>query len=145
MLKALHEIILRELGNVKKEISAYGDDKKLWAISGEIKNSGGNLCLHLCGNIQHYIGTVMGDTGYVRKRDLEFSRKDVPRQELLAEVDNTIKSVNTAFGKMKEDDLKKEFPTEVHLGKVSTGYFLTHLVSHLTYHLGQINYHRRQG
>ena len=44
-------------------------------LESDISNSGGNLALHLIGNINHFFGANLGGTGFVRKRDLEFSNK----------------------------------------------------------------------
>lgn len=39
--------------------------------------------------------------------------------------------------------LQQEYPILVFESKTSTEFFLIHLSTHLAYHLGQINYHRR--
>ena len=133
----------RELNNLKKEISAYQSENDLWKIAGQVSNPAGNLCLHLCGNLLYYIGGVLGGTGYIRNRDAEFSRKNIPAADLLREIDDTIEAVENALGKVSDDDLAKEFPLDFIGQKVTTGYLLMALLAHLTYHLGQINYHRR--
>jgi len=119
------------------------DEKKLWVIDKNIANSAGNLCLHLVGNLNTYIGSEIGKTGYIRNRDLEFSQKNIPQKELIRMIENTITVVEDGLNKLNEDDLEKEYPLLVFKEKTSTGYFLIHLVAHLGYHLGQINYHRR--
>ena len=79
----LVEIFIRDLDKLEQEINAYSDESRLWVIKSEIKNSAGNLCLHLTGNLQHFIGAVLGKTGYVRNRDAEFSDKNIPRSRLV--------------------------------------------------------------
>jgi len=143
MINTFTQLYLRELEKLKTEISAYEDEKKIWEISGDIKNSAGNLCLHLCGNLQHFIGSVLGNSGYIRNRDAEFSRKDVPIRELVAEIDLTIEVLKKTFAGLKEDDLQKIYPINVFGYEMTTEYLLTNMATHLTYHLGQINYHRR--
>lgn len=106
-------------------------------------NSGGNLCLHLLGNLSTYIGAELGKTGYIRQRDLEFSLKDIPKTELLEKLETLIEIVNSTLEKLSDEDLRKDYPTEALGYKMTTEYFLIHLLSHLNYHLGQINYHRR--
>jgi len=133
----------RDLNKLKDEISAYKDEKKLWIISGEVKNSGGNLCLHICGNLQHFIGATIGNSGYVRNRDAEFGTKDTPKSELLKEIDKTIAAVEKALNELKEEKLNEIFPINVFGYEMTTEFFLVHLISHLSYHLGQVNYHRR--
>lgn len=139
-LKALFE---RDLQRLYQEIALYKDEKKLWYIEKEIANSGGNLCLHLIGNLNTYIGAEIGKSGYIRNRDLEFSAKDIPRQTLLNEVIKTQQVVLDALEKLTEAALYGEYPLLVLEKKTSTVYFLMHLSTHLSYHLGQINYHRR--
>jgi uncharacterized damage-inducible protein DinB len=85
----------------------------------------------------------LGNTGYIRQRDLEFSLKDVPRSELIRQVEDTVNMVERTLGQLTDEDLNKDFPLLVFKEKMSTEYFLTHLSTHLAYHLGQINYHRR--
>jgi len=143
MRETLTKLFLRDLEKLKTEISSFKDENKIWEISGDIKNSSGNLCLHLCGNLQHFIGAILGNSGYVRNRDAEFSRKDVPIRELVAEIELTTKAVEKSLKEMKEEKLEEIFPINVFGYEMTTGYFLTHLATHLNYHLGQVNYHRR--
>ena len=92
---------------------------------------------------ERYVGKELGDTGYVRNRELEFSLKDVPRQELLTKIESTIGVINQTLDNLDENILQSEYPVIVFDFKTSTEYMLVHLATHLTYHLGQINYHRR--
>jgi uncharacterized damage-inducible protein DinB len=143
LIETLKKLFNRDLNKLKSEIELYQDEKKIWYIEKSIANSAGNLCLHLVGNLNTYIGAEIGKTGYIRHRELEFSLKDIPRVELISKVEETIKVVEGSLDKLQEGDLKKEYPLLVFDKKTSTEYFLVHLSSHLTYHLGQINYHRR--
>jgi uncharacterized damage-inducible protein DinB len=143
MIQTLSQLFLRDLEKLKTEITSFKDEKKIWETSGDIKNSAGNLCLHLCGNLQHFIGAVLGNSGYVRNRDAEFSKKNVPIRELVAEIELTTKVVETTLKGLKEEDIQKTYPINVLGYEMTTEYFLIHLTTHLNYHLGQINYHRR--
>ena len=143
LIQSLKTLFRRELEKLKKEIELYQDESKLWIIENAIANSGGNLCLHLIGNLNTYIGKELGDTGYIRNRDLEFAQKDIPRDELLRKIDQTILVVEKVLDTITDQQLEKEYPVIVFAEKMSTGFFLIHLIAHLTYHLGQINYHRR--
>ncbi|MCU0407234.1 MAG: DUF1572 family protein [Ignavibacteriaceae bacterium] len=105
MIETLTQLFLRDLEKLKTEISSFKDEKKIWELSGDIKNSAGNLCLHLCGNLQHFIGAVLGNSGYVRNRDAEFSRKNVTIRDLVAEIELTSKVLQETFVKLSEDDL----------------------------------------
>jgi len=143
LIETLKTIFTRDLLKLKTEIELYKNEKNLWRTDKAISNSAGNLCLHLIGNLNNYIGKELGNTGYVRNRELEFSLKDIPTAELINKIDDTIAVVQVSLNTMKEDDLNKEYPLLVFDKKTSTEYFLVHLVAHLSYHLGQINYHRR--
>jgi len=143
MKEIILQLFRRNLEKLKTEITSYKDENKMWDVAGEIKNSAGNLCLHLLGNLQHYIGAVLGKSGYERNREAEFNSKNVPVEEMLKEIDETIIIIKKTLSELDEKSLKEIYPINVFGGEMSTGYFLTHLVTHLNYHLGQINYHRR--
>lgn len=136
-------IFTRYLKKLRKEIEAYQQEDNLWIVENDIQNSGGNLCLHLLGNLNAFICAVFGNSGYVRNRDLEFSVKDVPRTELLRQIDQTIEGVNDSIDQITSADLQADFPIQVFKEKTTTEYMIVHLATHLSYHLGQLNYHRR--
>jgi len=137
------ELFDRDLKKLKDEISSFKNEKNLWKISGDVKNTAGNLCLHLCGNLKTFIGANLGHSGYVRNRDAEFSNKNIPKDDLLKNIDETIESVNSSLNAMDEKELDNIYQQNFLQKNVSTAFFLVHLISHLNYHLGQINYLRR--
>ncbi len=143
LIDTLKILFKRDLNKLKEEINLYQNEANLWYTEKGITNCAGNLCLHLIGNLNCYIGAEIGKTDYVRKRNLEFSQKNVPRIELIKKIEATILMIDFALDKLAEKDLQKEYPILVFTEKTSTGYLLIHLTTHLTYHLGQINYHRR--
>ncbi len=144
MLKtALPEIFERDLRQLKQEISLYKQESDLWVVKEEITNSAGNLCLHLIGNLNHFIGAVLGHTGYVRDRDNEFAAKDVPREQLFSQIEETITAVKGALQHLPDAHFEQDFPVEKRGQIVKTDFMLLHLLGHLSYHLGQVNYHRR--
>jgi len=133
----------RDLNKLKEEISLYKDESSLWIIKDGISNSAGNLCLHLIGNLNHFIGSVLGNTNYIRNRENEFSAKNILRSELYKEIDKTIAVVSKSLKNLSDEDFEKEFPILIRNEKVKTDFMLLHLIAHFSYHLGQINYHRR--
>jgi uncharacterized damage-inducible protein DinB len=143
MKEWITNVITRELKALRREIETYPSDDDLWEVRAGITNPGGNLALHLAGNIQYFLGNVLGKNGYVRNRDAEFASKDVPRAELLREIDNAIEAVETGMSKVTEADLAKPYPESVGGVSSTTGAFLAHFATHLAYHLGQVDYHRR--
>jgi uncharacterized damage-inducible protein DinB len=143
LIDTLKTLFSRDLNRLRNEIEQYENEENLWKVEGLIANSAGNLCLHLVGNLNTYIGKEIGSINYVRNRELEFSVKDVSRKELLDKIDHTIEVVTRSLNNLDESSLANEYPVLVFAQKTSTGYLLVHLTTHLTYHLGQINYHRR--
>ena len=139
----LLKLFKRDLNKLIEEIELYKTDSHIWKIEGSVTNSAGSLCLHLIGNINHFIGSVLGNTGYVRQRDLEFSLKDVPKSELIKQIEDTLVAVERTLKIVTPEDLQKEYQLQVFKEPMTTEYFLVHLSTHLAYHLGQINFHRR--
>lgn len=143
MSSELLSLFLRDLQTLRREIEAFTKEANLWRTLPGISNSTGNLCLHLCGNLRHYIGHVLGGEDYVRDRPKEFSTTGLPKAELLAEVDLTIASVERGLAIVGPAQLELPFPVPLPVESSNTGHFLLHLFGHLNWHLGQINYLRR--
>jgi len=142
-IESLRRVLVRDLRALRRELEAYEREADLWARPAGIVNSAGTLARHLAGNVRHFIGAQLGGTGYVRDRDAEFADRQIARSELLAQVDAAIHDVETALGALPEARLAEPFPLEVGGVRLATGLFLTHLLTHSAYHLGQIDYHRR--
>ncbi|MWB95382.1 DUF1572 domain-containing protein [Flavobacterium sp. GA093] len=143
LVETLKSLFNRDLNKLIFEIESYENEALIWTIDKNISNSAGNLTLHLIGNINTFIGAEIGKTGYIRDRPLEFSLKNIPRTTLIQKINDTILVVNHALDSLKEEDLEAIYPQIVFEKEMTTGFFLVHLSTHLAYHLGQINYHRR--
>lgn len=143
ILNSLIRIFERDLIKLKNEIESYKQEADLWKLSGKINNSAGNLCLHMVGNLNHYIGATLGATGYQRDRDSEFALKNIPVADLSKSVDETIDMIKRVLGSLRPDDLAADYPWKVYAKEMSVYFFLLHLLGHMNYHIGQINYHRR--
>ena len=143
LCSAVHAVLTRELFALRRAVEAYPDEASLWRRLPGIPNSGGTLALHLAGNLQHFVGAVLGNTGYRRDRDAEFARRDVPREALLAEIDATLAAVDRGLGAVQDETLASLYPEAISGRAVTTGDWLVHLAAHLAYHLGQLDYHRR--
>jgi len=143
MIQPYLEFFLRDLNKLKEEILLYKNENDLWKVESEIQNSAGTLALHLIGNLKHFIGAQIGFTGYVRNRDREFSDRNISREKIVFEVEETISIVKRVLPTIKDEDFSKEFPLEMYGAKRNTGYIILSLSTHFCYHLGQINYHRR--
>lgn len=143
LVETLKLLFNRDLLRLKSEINLYKDESKIWIVEKDISNSAGNLCLHLLGNLNTYIGAELGKTNYIRNRELEFSLKNISKKELINQIDSTIVVVEMSLNNITEEEIKSEYPILVFDKKSTLEYLLVHLTTHLTYHLGQINYHRR--
>jgi uncharacterized damage-inducible protein DinB len=140
---ALLTLFERELAAVRREVDAYARDDQLWQSVPGTSNVGGTLVLHLAGNLQHFLGARLGRTGYVRNRDAEFSRRGVSRPELIAEIHAAGAAVKAGFATLTDAQLLDDYPEIIAGRTVTIGQYLMHLSTHLAFHLGQIDYHRR--
>ena len=140
---ALTGLFERDLQRLKTEIELYRVEENIWLVKEGIGNSAGNLCLHVVGNLNHFIGAVLRKNGYVRRRDDEFALKNIPVNELVSAIEKTKDVVVDTLTAMTEKDFELDFPEKKHDKILRTDFMLFHLLAHLNYHLGQINYHRR--
>ena len=140
MLASFYE---RDLRKVIEEINLFKNEADLWRTQGSVKNSSGNLVLHLIGGLNYHIGTNMGHTGYVRDRDQEFSRKGVERKVLVEQLEALMAMIVKTVNAMTPEDLEAEYPMLFDGEKRTNSYMLVQLLAHLNYHLGQVNYLRR--
>ncbi|MFK7952031.1 MAG: DinB family protein [Ekhidna sp.] len=138
----LSKLFKRDLAKLEYEITEYSKEDGLWIVKGDISNSAGNLTLHLCGNLQHFIGAVLGKSDYERNRPFEFEGK-VTLSELQEEIKQTTIVVTKYLDSVNEKEWENEFPLQPFAYPMSISEFIFHLYGHLNYHLGQINYHRR--
>lgn len=135
--------ICRELRALERELAAYKTEEQIWLLPPGIPNSGGTLALHAAGNLLHFVGHILGGTSYVRDRDAEFSRRGVPRSELiegLRQAGDVVKETLTALDPAR---LEAPYPLPVLNRRLDTGDFMMHLATHLAYHTGQVDFHRR--
>ena len=137
------QVLVRELEGARREVGLFPDDDTLWRTPPGLPNSAGNLAVHLAGNIQHYIGAMLGQTGYTRDREGEFSTRTGARQSVMDELAKAVAVVRTTLPTLTAEQLAepavdRELPSSLSLGR-----FLLHLATHAAYHLGQIDYARR--
>jgi len=124
VLANFHE---RDIRKLIEEINLFRNEENLWKTQGSVKNSSGNLALHIIGGMNYLIGATLAKTGYVRDRDQEFIRKGVPRQEIVTQLEALIPMINQTLNALGHDGMEAEYQ----------------LLVHLNYHLGQVNYLRR--
>ncbi len=144
MLKeTLIQIYEADITKVIGEIEKYENEEDVWKLAEGITNSGGNLALHLIGNIKHFFGANLGNTGYVRERDSEFADKDVSRKQIITGLEEASQVLRDALKGLSDEQFEAEYPEEIFGGGHKTSSIAIYMLSHLNYHLGQINYHRR--
>jgi uncharacterized damage-inducible protein DinB len=136
-------LLNRDLDAVRQEIAAYPDDESLWRVEPGISNSGGTLALHLAGNLRHFIGAALGESGFVRDRPTEFSTRGLSRDAVIAELADAQQQVATALMQVDLERLDDTLTEPVMNTRPTQMVFLLHLCTHLSYHLGQVDYHRR--
>lgn len=142
-MKYITSQYMKYLENLEKEISLYQNENDLWKLTGDLKNKPANLAMHLCGNLKHNIGAVIGKNGFIRDRDFEFSQTGTGKKEILAEITSTAEIVKQVLESLTPEQMSEKFPETSH-GEDQTVYdALIRLALHLGYHTGQINYHRR--
>ncbi len=134
-------IFARDLETLRAEVLSYPDDASPWVLPPGAPNSGGTLVLHLCGNLRHFIGAGLGGSGYVRDRDAEFQTRGTSRAELAALVHITQAEVGLSLQALDAARLDENISIGPTTCSLRRG--LLHLAVHLTYHLGQLDYHRR--
>jgi uncharacterized damage-inducible protein DinB len=142
-IEAVRVLFEREIDAFTREIEAYPTDDAVFATPPGISNSAGSLALHVAGNLQLFVGNRIGGSGYVRDRDAEFARRGVTRKELVAELARAKEAVRAALADRDPASVPSVFPDKVAGKTMTTEVFVLHLVAHLAYHLGQVDYHRR--
>ena len=143
---AYADILVRELERLIRQVEAYPDEADLWRTPGSTKNSAGTLALHLAGNLEHFVGSVLGETGYMRDRDSEFGDRDVPREEIIRRIRACQATMRGTLDAMDDATLLSPYPGKlpsVFSADTTSAAFVAHLIWHCGWHLGQIDYHRR--
>jgi DinB superfamily len=136
-------VLVREVEGFEREVRLFPDDESLWRTAPGVTNAAGTLALHLAGNLQHYIGAVLGGSGYVRDRAAEFNRRNVPRDAVLAELAAARRIVRETLPALPPARLDEPYPGDLGALRMPTGRFLLHLCAHAALHLGQAGYLRR--
>jgi hypothetical protein len=141
--EGLAKLFTRDLTRLIQELRAFPDDDTLWRRAPGVKNSAGNLVLHLEGNLREYIGRQLGQVPYNRVRDREFAAGGLSRQEMLQRMEQVLELVPGVISRLSDSDLSAVYPERVLESPLSARDFLIHLHGHLNFHLGQIDYLRR--
>jgi hypothetical protein len=133
----------RDLRKLIEEINYFKNEDNLWKTCGAIKNSSGNLALHIIGGLNYLIGATLAHTGYVRNRDQEFITKGVGRDLIVEQLGELIPMINNTTNHLTSEQMESPYPRFFDKEDATISYVLTQLLLHLNYHLGQVNYLRR--
>lgn len=135
--------LLRELDAFIREVEACPDDEALWKVAPGVTNSVGNLGLHVAGNLQHFVGHMIGGSDYVRDREREFNQRSGSRAEVCAALRAARDVVDTTLAGLPEERLNGHLTGVLPERALPIDAFLVHLGAHLAFHLGQAGYLRR--
>ena len=129
------------LENLRDEVRQVAEsltEEQLWRKPLEPSNSVGHLILHLTGNLNHFVGACLGNTGYVREREREFTEGNVPsKAALLAGLDAAVATFRRVVSGLTPEQLAAPHPDE-RFGLVLNA--LTRLLTHFALHRGQMSY-----
>ena len=143
MTNDLQALFRRDLDKLIAELELFESDAALWVVAAGVSNAAGNLVLHIVGNLNHFIGVGLGGTDFRRDRPAEFASRDIPKRQLILQLEETKTMLATVLPQLNAARLEGIYPEEVLGYPMTTRYFLIHLYGHLNYHLGQVNYLRR--
>jgi hypothetical protein len=143
MIEDVRRLLVRELQAFAREVELFPDDESLFRTAPGVTNSAGNLALHVCGNLQHFVGAVLGGTGYVRNRDLEFRARSGRRADIARDLHHTAAVVTKTLDELAPEAVERPYPQPVADLQLPCRLFLIHLAVHLSFHLGQAGYLRR--
>ena len=122
------------------EIAARSLPKEtLWVKPSPYGNSVGHLLLHLTGNLNHYVGAVIGGSGYVRDRPKEFTDpSSYPAEDVLQRFHEAVDTVEKTIRSLDADGLMAPVTAQP---PVQTQFGLLVLcLAHLNNHIGQMSY-----
>ena len=129
---------LEKLRDEVRNLAEPLTEAEFWSKPFDPSNSVGHLVLHLSGNLNHFVGGQLGNTGYVRDREREFTESQVPsKMEALAKLDDAVTTFRKLVSGLNAEQLAEPHP-EARFGAVMNA--LLHLLSHFALHRGQMSY-----
>jgi uncharacterized damage-inducible protein DinB len=117
-------------------------DEQIWRRDHANENTIGNLILHLCGNVQQWIGYSVGGDADTRDRPAEFSATNLDRATLQAKLKGTIDHALEILKRVPQDDLAKVIQTQN--GQSTVLEAIYQVVGHFQQHAGQIIFATKQ-
>jgi len=141
LVELVKTALIGELENLRDEVRKVAEplaEAELWKKPLKESNSIGHLVLHLTGNLNHFVGAQLGNTGYIRDREREFTETDPPaRTELFAGLDSAVATFRQVVNRLTAEQFAKPHP-DARFGLVFNA--LLHLEAHFALHRGQMSY-----
>jgi uncharacterized damage-inducible protein DinB len=123
---------------VQRCVDELSDDQ-IWWREHETNNSVGNLLLHLTGNLNQFVLSVIGGAPDTRNKPQEFSeRQRTPKDELLRRLSNALLETDRTLARLEPTRLLET--TRVQDRERSKLEILSVVVEHFALHVGQIIY-----
>lgn len=114
-------------------------EEQIWWRPSASTNAVGNLVLHLCGNLRHYLGRGVASTGYRRDRPAEFAAQGpMPRAGLLRHLDEAVADARRAFESLTDARLLETADLGPESQAIAS--LLVGVTAHFNGHAGQIVY-----
>ena len=137
-LEALRVRVTRVLpAQIRSCLDQLSEDQ-LWWRPNEKSNSVGNLTLHVCGAVEHFLNRGVGGQEYTRDRPAEFSTTSMPKAELVAKLDETISRAEQTFSNLETSRLSDPSTEPAYYSTVFEDLF--GVAIHVAVHTGQIVY-----
>lgn len=129
---------LEALRDAVRDLAAPLTHEQFWAKPVAPGNSIGHLVLHLTGNLNHRVGALLGNTGYVRDREREFTETSVPAKDVaLARLDEAVATFHRVVAGLSGERLAAAYPEGLY---PTVLHGLVFLVAHFALHRGQMSY-----
>ena len=110
LINTLADLYERDIRKLIEEVNLFQNEENLWRVDGSIKNTSGNLVLHIIGGLNHFIGATLAHTVYVRNREEEFSKKSVARKELVSNLEAVRGMVGKTLNSLTPEQMEASIP-----------------------------------
>ena len=137
-LRALRVRITKVLPAQIKSCLDQLDDEQIWWRPNDQTNSVGNLTLHVCGAVMHFLCRGVGGHEYLRDRPGEFATESMAKPKLLATLDEMVSKAEQTFDNLDAYRLRDESTEPAYYSTVFEDLF--GVAIHMAVHAGQIVY-----
>lgn len=114
------------------------DDQQIWWRPNAESNSVGNLTLHVCGAVMHFLCRGVGGQEYTRDRPAEFATTSMSKEDLLSTLDDTFAKAEKTFAELAPARLADPSTEPTYYSTIFEDLF--GVAIHAAVHTGQIVY-----